>query len=83
MLTLALFTALLWVTFSPMLPKVPQEVIAYTAPQMQSDINTQALIKKYADEEYAQMYPEATIRATTRVFKEIGVFAETINPNKQ
>lgn len=61
--------------------QIPKSYASYTAPQTQSD-DTVALIKKYADEIYADMYPEAEIRATTRVFKEAGIHAESLNPNK-
>lgn len=81
MVTLSLLTALLWQTFSPLLPEFPPTAQAYEVTKTPVN-DTEALIKKYADEEYALMYREAEMRATTRVFEEIGMYAETLNPNK-
>ena len=60
----------------------PEQVEAYVASKSLEEITFDALLKKYTEEEYANMHGEAEMRATSRIFKETGIHAESLNPNK-
>lgn len=79
---LALIVALLTPTAEHIITLfIPVSEASYE--KVESEVSTQALLKKYTDEEYAGMYKEAEIRAARRLFEELGVHADTLNPYKE
>ncbi len=60
---------------------LPTYAVAYEAPK-EVELTPEALLEKYTKEMHAEMYKEAQIRATRRLFEELGVHVESLNPNK-
>ena len=60
---------------------LPSQAIAYEAPKSE-EISIEALLEKYTKQMHEDMYKEAQIRATRKIFEELGVHADSLNPNK-
>lgn len=59
----------------------PTYAVAYQAPK-EVEVTPEALLEKYTQEMHAEMYKEAQIRATRRLFEELGVIVDELNPEK-
>lgn len=60
----------------------PTKVIAYESVDT-VELTHKALLKKYTDEIYKEMYQEAEIRATRRLFDELSEVVLELNPSKE
>lgn len=58
----------------------PKKVIAYESVDS-VELTPEALLKKYTLEMHESMYAEAEIRATRRLFDELSVVVEELNPS--
>lgn len=60
---------------------LPTYAVAYEAPK-EVELTPEALLEKYTEEETKNAQKEMQIRATRRLFEELGVHVESLNPNK-
>jgi len=80
-LTLSFAVVILIQAFPITLPT--NSVEAYGLRPTPEQVSFEALHKQYTEEEYAKMYLEAELRATTRLFEELGEKTLTLNPYKK
>lgn len=59
---------------------IPSTVMAYEAITAKEEVSTEALLEKYYQEELVKAENELRIRATRRLFDELGTHAVTLNP---
>ncbi len=79
LIILALLIANIYQTF-PVNITLPSTVMAYEKETVKEEINTQALLDKYYKEELEKAENEIRIRATRRLFDELGAEAVKLNP---
>lgn len=77
--TIIILTLLVVVLLQAFPIKLPTQVLAYEATKA-VELTPEALLEKYTQEMHESMLGEAKIRATRRLFDELGTIVEDLKP---